>query len=391
MGTSFSSHRTLASNLAAAGVGALTWSGQVTTLPLSFIFVVLVLVQPNRRAAYCVALSYYSASSWSLVPGAHAFFGANPGFCAGIMLWLMSSVLLATPWGLFYFQTWPARFWSAPLALAVTALPPVGLIGWASPLTSAGVLFPGTGWLGIGAVLFLPGAMVRHPRWGVPAAGALMALSNAIYPGAPRSPARWEAIDTTFGRSELERPDPLHEFQNAEWIQQRALNSKARVVIFPETIVPRWNEATEVFWEPTLRELADCGKTIALGSTVVVSSGLGRVNAMIIRGAGAPASFSQRIPPPVSMWKPFSDSGFPLRLSGASTARLGGERAGFLICYELLLSWPVLSASLDHPTILIGVANDYWASQTRIPAVQRAALTAWAQLFSLPRLMAVNT
>jgi hypothetical protein len=31
----------------------------------------------------------------------------------------------------------------------LTALPPLGIIGWASPFLSAGVLFPGTAWLGL--------------------------------------------------------------------------------------------------------------------------------------------------------------------------------------------------------------------------------------------------
>ena len=68
-----------------------------------------------------------------------------------------------------------------------------------------------------------------------------------------------------------------------------------------------------------------------------------------------------------------------------------GQRAAVLICYEQLLTWPVLLSMAQHPTILIVVANDYWASRTPIPAVQRVALTAWARLFALPKLMAVNT
>ena len=91
------------------------------------------------------------------------------------------------------------------------------------------------------------------------------------------------------------------------------------------------------------------------------------------------------------MWKPFTHSGFPLRLRGTGTVRVAAQRAGVLICYELLLTWPVLSVSVEHPTVLLGVANDYWASRTSIPAVQRAALSAWARLFWLPKLMAVNT
>ena len=391
MYTWLSEHRTIAESLAAAVCGAVGWSGHAATLPLSFGFLLLILVQPNRWAAYRVALAYYAASTWPLVPGANTFFGQNSYIWQGVTLWLTASVLLATPWGLSHFRTWPARFWSVPVALTATSLPPLGLIGWASPLTTAGMLFPGTAWLGIIAVLVLPAVIVYRRHLGLALAGALFVLANAIYLRDPAPPPGWEAADTTFGRSEFELPDPAREFRNAEWIQQRALNSNAQVIVFPETVVPRWNDATEAFWEPTLVALAARGTTIVLGTTIPVTASQQRINGIIIRGESGPASFFQRVPPPISMWKPLSPSGFPLRLTGRGTVPIADERTGVLICYELVLTWPVLTMSLEHPTILVGLANDYWARQTSIPAVQRAALTAWARLFSLPKLMAVNT
>jgi hypothetical protein len=391
MGTSSIRHWTLGSSLLAALVGAVAWSGLIACVPLSFCFLPLVLLQTKRGEAYKVAVAYYAGSTWPLVPGANTFFRPHHPFWLALMLWLTASVLLAIPWGLFHFRSWPARFWSVPLALAATSLPPLGLIGWASPLTSAGILFPGTGWLGISAVLFLPWGMTYRPRVGLPLGGALVALANVIYPGDPPPPLTWEAVNTTFGRSELERTDPIIEFQHADWIQQRALSSSAKVIVFPETAVPRWNDATEAFWEPTLLALGASGKTIVFGATVPVAASSQRFNGVIVRGASEPPLFCQRIPVPISMWKPLSQDGFPLRPWGHGSLGVAGERAGILVCYELLIVWPVLTASLEHPTILIGVANDYWASQTCIPAAQRAALTAWARLFRLSKLMAVNT
>ena len=391
MGNWLSNHRTIASGLVAASAGALAWSGHAATLPASIGFLFVFLMQPSRWKAYSVALAYYAGSTWPLAPGANTFFGPNSHLWQGVTLWLTATVLLATPWGLAHFGTWPARFWSIPLALAVTCVPPLGLIGWASPLTAAGMLFPGTAWLGIIATVFLPTVIVHRRRLGLCLVGSLIALAHAIYPGDLAPPTGWEAVDTTFGRSELESPNPVLEFQNAEWIEQRALNSHARFILFPEMAAPRWNDATEAFWEPTLAALASQERTIAFGTTLPIPMSQRRVNSVIIRGANAPASFFQRIPPPISMWKPLSQSGFPLRLAGPATVGIANQRVGILICYELLITWPVLSSIFEHPTILVGMANDYWASQTPIPAVQRAALTAWARLFALPRLMAVNT
>ena len=50
--------------------------------------------------------------------------------------------------------------WRAPLALMVTIVPPLGIIGLASPLTAAGYLFPGTAWVGLAVVALLPGIVL---------------------------------------------------------------------------------------------------------------------------------------------------------------------------------------------------------------------------------------
>jgi hypothetical protein len=213
--------------------------------------------------------------------------------------------------------------------------------------------------------------------------------AHAIGPNKSLTRSDWAAIDTAFGR-QPERQDPVREFQIITTIQQLALSSAGRVAIFPEAVVPGWNEAAELYWEPTLRGLADHEKTVLLGTTMSIPGSLRRLNGVLIRGADKPTFFIQHIPVPLSMWKPFTDSGYPVRLGSPATVQVAGERAGILICYEMLLTWPVLSMSLEHPTILVGVANDYWARETLIPSVQRMCINAWANLFSIPSLMATN-
>jgi hypothetical protein len=390
MGAWFVKYRRVVDCSAAAAVGAIGWSGQVATLSLSFAFPLLYLIQPNRRAAYGLAFAYYAGASWPLVSGASSFFGPNHSYWQAVGLWIGASLLLAAPWGLFHFPTWPLRWLSLPLAFAGITLPPVGLIGWASPLTSAGILFPASGWLGILGLVLLPAVVIRRARGGILAAGAFVALANLLHPGFPRPPSGWEAVDTTFGGSELERTNPLREFQQQEWIQQRALASAARVIVFPETALAQWTEATEEFWEPTVTALTARDQTVFVGATVAIPASSQRLNNVIIRGAAGPTAFSQRIPPPISMWRPLSRAGFPVQLNSPATLQIGGERVGVLICYELLVAGPVLSTTWEHPTLLVGVANDYWVRKTPIPAVQHAALLAWARLYWLPSLIAAN-
>jgi hypothetical protein len=98
MGTWLGTHRTLNSSIMAAVVGILAWSGQPVMLSLAFVFLILLTAQTTRASAYAVALSYYAGSSWSLVPGAHAFFGPDSTLLESVTLWVTASALMAAPW-----------------------------------------------------------------------------------------------------------------------------------------------------------------------------------------------------------------------------------------------------------------------------------------------------
>jgi hypothetical protein len=91
------------------------------------------------------------------------------------------------------------------------------------------------------------------------------------------------------------------------------------------------------------------------------------------------------------MWHPFGTGpSVPLRLRGSGTIDVAGQRVAFLICYEQLLVLPVLLSAIDRPTLIVGMANQYWVRETTIPAAQRASLVAWSRLFALPLLIAEN-
>ncbi len=142
----------------------------------------------------------------------------------------------------------------------------LGIIGWASPLTSAGILFPRTGWFGLIVTAVLPGLLVVRPRIVWLSAAAFIMLSNLMFNALPAVPAGWEAVDTHFGDTAHRLRSPAAEFAAAESIQERAMASTARVIIFPETVVPVWTEATDIFWQQTLAAMRANGKTIVLGA-----------------------------------------------------------------------------------------------------------------------------
>lgn len=74
------------------------------------------------------------------------------------------------------------------------------------------------------------------------------------------------------------------------------------------------------------------------------------------------------------MWKPLSDSGVRLNLAGPRVVTIANQEAAILICYEQLLTWPVLASMFERPTVIVALANDYWVKGTPVPKYQTAAV-----------------
>jgi hypothetical protein len=370
--------------------GAIAWSGWMPAISLAILMPIAVSLQRNRRAAFLTAFGYYAGASWPLMTGAKAFFGANATWLESALLWLTSSFLLALPFGVLWTNNIRKRPIWIILALIAVAVPPIGLIGWASPLTSAGVLFPGTAWLSLAATFFVCSFACVFPRLVGTTASVLLLIAHATY-CQPPPPASWQAINTKFG-SGFSVSDPVRELEIAETIQRVIRDSDSTVLIFPEMVITRWNSAAEAFWEPMLTYLRKTNKTVLLGAGLSVpGQGKSFRNAVLILGSHPGTPCIQRIPVPLAMWKPHKPTdGVPLRLHGPGTTMVAGKRTAILICYEQLLIWPMLDSAIENPIILIGITNDYWATGTRIPAIQKACLDAWARLFQLPVLTAVN-
>jgi hypothetical protein len=404
-------------------VGLAVSTGYPVGIAASVLMPPLALRAESRRAAYESALSYYAGALWPLMPGAENFLGPDVSPFASFGLWAMAALLLALPWPLVWSRNVRHALWRAPLGLAVTVIPPLGIIGWASPLSAAGFLFPATGWCGLLLCVLIAGALALWPKWAAIAGLCIAAAANLIHPAVPTPPEGWKAINTHFGGIAHGTPNPLAEYQAAEEIQRQALSTRASVIVFPETVVPYWTASTDVFWQQTLAQLRASGKTVLIGARIAASAPTpspvydfsaelatlrnaspaastrspeaekwspAYFNGLVIRGTQA-GIFEQRIPVPVAMWNPFRHDSAPVRPLGPGTIPIAGKRAAILICYEQLVTWPVLISMSRQPEILVGVANDHWATETTIPRFQRSAIKSWARLLGIPYILAVNT
>lgn len=413
---------------AATAIGLAVSTGHPTGLALAAGMPVICLMAGSRMAAFESALSYYAAGLWPMIPGLQRYIGSGP--LIPFAIWVFAALLLSLPWTVAWTHRTTSYIWRVPLAFVAMSIPPLGIVGLISPLAAAGYLFPASGWIGLGAVALLPGVFLSTPKMSSPfrtavllvmvaTCGALATIGRVETPAEALTIPGWVAVNTHFG----DVSQPLRDYSAATFIQQTAAQSAARVLIFPEFIVPRWSEATEVFWRRALDRCRERGQTLLIGaglpSTGPVNhvvpvynfsgsidalengnSSLGPIrdlvslepvdNTLLAVGASS-GTLYQRVPVPIGMWRPFSNVSVPLRLNGPGVIEIDHQRVAVLICYEEMLTFPVLASILRHPTVMVGISNSFWFDDTTIPRYQAAAMSSWARLFRLPLFMAVNS
>jgi hypothetical protein len=84
----------------------------------------------------------------------------------------------------------------------------------------------------------------------------------------PCDTQQWSPIASSVDHSP--NSDPLAAYTRMQSIQALLPASNANVVIFPESTVEEWTEATDLFWEETTQLLHGSGRTVLVGATAPV-------------------------------------------------------------------------------------------------------------------------
>lgn len=368
-----------------ASVGAIAWSGNLFTLPVAVLLPTLWAFAPNRLVAGLVSLAYFLAASRGLPVGVATYYASD--IWLGLGLWFAAScsfvAVHAALWS-------PKAGWQRPLRyLAVGMLmsvPPFGIVGWASPITAAGVMFPGWSWLGLVVTGFGLSAMTTR-FW--PATVVVFAIAYGFAAtnwSDPNPPEGWVGIDTTFNyQSAGQYADYTQQIATIGLVRRAAENGAERIVL-PESALGTWTPTTERLW---IRNLADLDVVVAGGAIVLNATGYD--NVMVeVSGEGARILYRERMPAPVSMWRPWASGGATAQIFGNPTGSFAGASIAPLICYEQLVVWPVVQSMLFHPEVIVATGNGWWTHGTNIVAIQEASIKAWASLFGLPLVFALN-
>jgi hypothetical protein len=371
-------------------VGAVGWSGQALLLPAAILFPPLWARSPTRIAAALVAAGYFLAASRGLPAGVAQFFSAD--LWVGLLFWIAAASSFIAVHAVF----WTARSGLVKavrylLILALTGLPPLGITGWAHPLTAAGILFPGWGWWGL--LVLSAGLIGLVTQIGPAIAIALSGLWLwSAASGTNQILAKgWRGVDLEMGAS-LGRDQSLQRQRDLVTAVRQAAGTRETVVVLPESTLGFWTPTLERFWR---NELQGTHVTVVAGAAVV--DAVGYDNVMVaIDAYGGRVLYHERMPVPVSMWRPWErwtgeTGGARANLLANPVVEVAGRKIAPLICYEQLVLWPILQSMLHQPDAIVLIGNGWWTTGGNIVAIQRASAKAWSVLFGVPLVISFNT
>jgi apolipoprotein N-acyltransferase len=311
---------------------------------------------------FCALLALFpAAAGWF-----QARFAAGPGLRACLVIpaawalaeWLRGWVLTGFPWLLAGHSTpgWPLQGF-APLAGTLGA-------GFAT-LCAAGCAWVfachARRWIGLGALLAVlaAGEALRQAEWSAPAGDPLpVALLQGNVPQ-----------DLKF--------DPGRYARTLERYGALAEASRARLIVMPETALPRFHDLVEPAYYARLAEAARRnGGDLLIGVPYRAAPGA-YFNSVLSLGA-SPAQrydkahlvpFGEFIPPGFDwvlrvLAVPLSD--FSAGAPRQAPLQVAGQRVGVSVCYEDAYG-ELIARQLPQATLLVNVSNVAWFGDSLAP------------------------
>jgi hypothetical protein len=217
------------------------------------------------------------------------------------------------------------------------------------------------------------------------------AVWSAAFWTEPKVVEGWTGINTTFGYKGAGQPAGYEQQREAIAMVRKAAGQGAKVAVLPESALGLWTQTMERLWTDALSDLP---VTVIGGAVVIQERGYDTVM-VEFSGKGSRILYRERMPVPVSMWQPWRQltgegGGANAYLFDNPVMQVTDTRAAPLICYEQLLIWPVLQSVAMGSDIIVAIGNGWWTGGSNITDIQRASVTAWAKLFDVPLVIALN-
>lgn len=386
----------------AAAIGAvisfLAWAIPPFSLSVSLLLLVVWARAHSRREAGALAFGYFLFFAADIPFSVANFFPEAPKL-VGAAIWLADAALVSLPWVI----AWSPRLGIGHRVFLVSflaLLPPFGWVAWGTPYVAAGALFPGFGLAGLvltGLAAYVIAAAWQSGEWRsriapVAAIAVVSLLANVIHsPAAP--PPGWVSISTELGKLDRSLASArVERFRALKRAADDAIQTGAKVIVFPEEVAPDWSDRWASAWEATSRKAERHGASILLGADERREDNDLVHDSLMLLGHGAPITswHSARVPMPVGAWRPWSEVTVAPDPFFFPSRRLQGKEVAVSVCYEDFLLWPHFHALLSRPDVMVSVANNWMVRGRPAEERQQASIAMTARLTGAPLIRAVN-
>jgi hypothetical protein len=389
--------RTIAVAAVGASLGWLAWHENRPPLAAAFL-PVLVALCGSRREAFVFAAAYTVVLLRCVAPFIAAWFDDN--LLVGGAAVAAFSLCTATGWCLCWTASPRASRKVTALAVGwlVALLPPCGVGAPGHAVLAWGWLLPDSGWVGVIASVAVPSAIVaalqsaqipRLTAWGacVLSATVLAGWGGTSLP----TPAitGLHAMTTHWGRLDGV-DDVLSRIQHGG---ELAAARHERVVVWPESAIGRFDPSYEqVLRLEVLTPAKRRGIVHVIGMDTPDHGQLRNVAVAYFPDGTRTVAYARQ-PAPVSLWRPWADSGsFVADYRASNVLRFpGAGRIAVIFCYEEYVPFLyLLNEMRDRPQAFLAMSNTWAARYSQADAIQARHSEALARLFGRPYARAVN-
>ncbi|MCK9550442.1 nitrilase-related carbon-nitrogen hydrolase [Aquamicrobium sp.] len=382
-------------------IGFIAWGHTLFLTIFAILIIFAYFFIEKRSNFFALVFGYYLASSRGLFWGTITYY--NITTAGGV--YLVAALLSSLAWIIFWGKTQKTKIVSFLAAQAILILPPIGLISWVNPILTAGLITPKAGSMGgvVGEIvgfglffiliyLMIFGLNVVKKQFYTQKTTMYIMMNCVLLLGIAYGSST--KINSNSANSEIlainsnenyetGTVSPIVDFQRQMKYLEQIENSKNALCLLPENALGYVTPANDLVWQNT-------NKTIFAGASFNnVDKSYSNTLTIISHGEIRPI-YKQRVPVPLSMWKPWSNTGVKADIWGKGGFVHDGYEYGVLICYEQLIMLPWIQTMSQNPDVILAISNLWWAKDTNILKIQEQNIQLLASLFDKTYVFAYN-
>ncbi|NEW59907.1 hypothetical protein GSY74_01310 [Sulfurovum sp. bin170] len=360
-------------------IAYISWSLSVELTIFSSLLFFAYFYINQRSYLFTLVSSYYLFASRGLLIGTQNYYD---DLYTALLIWLSASLLSTFIWVTVWSSLEKKRLFLFPIMLTLLIVPPIGFISWVNPLISSAIAFPKLGFIGITlylATIYLITIALKRQKKYIKLTTILSILAITVL-NFNQEPSQEGSTNLHPINSNLTYKNQAIDFIGDHRRQKKLLaianKSKYRNLLFHENALGAFTQNNMMIWERL-----DSNKTILAGAYIYKGVG-GYDNVLIeLNNRSSKTIYKQRVPVPISMWKPWVEQGARAYPFQNPTVEYRQSRVGVFICYEQLLTYIYLHTMFYEPQYIIGISNLWWVEDESIGEIQKRSLELWGKLF----------